>query len=288
MSEVLEPQPIEGQTQDQAAHVAGQTAPEGTETQTNEGQEGEQKRTPRMVPVTAVQQERAKRRELAAELEYWKSQAAGRSEQQQTQQAPVIPAAPNPDKFSSREEYEAAVHKHFADIARQEAREEGRKAAREEIGSGKENDARQVALTGFQQRIVAAEASIPDIVDRVQELEESPLLPHIHQDVRFELLHSEHAPQLIQALTDDPALLQTLTGNPVRAAANLARLEARLTAAPAATQHPAAPPPGPAVKPTARVTGAAPAPARDLNDPNLSPEEFSRIWDEQRNSRRRR
>lgn len=260
MSEVLEPQPIEGQNQDQAAQVAASVQdnpnPDGTQ---HEG-EGDKPKAPRMVPVTALQQERqrrqqeaAQRRELEAELAQYRSAAP-------QQQKPQEPQRPKASDFRTEEEYLDAVERYADERATRKVAPVARETV-EEILQGREQETHAKAVLGtFQQRISEAEATIPDIVERVQDLEADPLIRHVDQSIRMALLASDVAPQLIQALTDDPRRLEALTGDPVRAAFALARLEASLSQKPyaASAPNPAAPPPGPAVKTTARVSGSAP------------------------------
>lgn len=259
MSDTLEAPIIEGQSQDQPAHVAGQVQdnlnPDGLQ---QEG-EGDKPKAPRMVPVTALQQERqrrqqesAARRELEAELAQYRSAAP-------QQQKPQEPQRPKASEFRTEEEYLDAVERYADERATRKVAPVARETV-EEILHGREQETHAKAVLGtFQQRITEAEATIPDIVERVQDLEADPLIRHVDHSIRMALLASDAAPQLIQALTDDPRKLEALTGDPVRAAFALARIEASLAQKPyaASAPNPAAPPPGPAVKPTARVSGAA-------------------------------
>ena len=266
-------------------------------------------RFPKHVPIgehVRTRQERNRYRDeantLRAKLEVYERGGVQPSQgQQQERQQPAaveLPKRPVMDEFQSRDAYERAMDKWVGDVA--EAKAEAKAAEkieakfreRDEMSARwqEEQRAAQVAQS-FTEKASAAAATVPDIQERVAYLNDPQIVQAVAPQIWLDIMESDHAADLVVELTNDTEALRRIMGDPVRAARELGRLEAKIAhgkttqATPANT---AEAPAKPAVAPTRVVRGAAPSPTKDLNDPNISPAEFSRLWDEQERNRRRR
>lgn len=237
------------------------------------------------VPLKALQEEREQKRALREERDFYKAQFEA-SKSGGATQAPEQPRQPdlskplNPNDFQSAEEFAAALE----DRATQKAIAK----IREETQGANHSQAVERVTKEYAQRIHGSVERHPDIVERAQYLDEV-VAGRIHPDIGLELVSNPLAADLVVELTNNPDSLRAiLDPNPIRAAKALAGIESRISSQTAPTNDQPAPEGRPAITPTPRISGGSAPRPKDLNDPNLSSEEFSKLWDAQRTNRRKR
>lgn len=270
MSAEIETQPTE--TPEVEAPEVQKLETEGAETEGGEGtQENAEPKPPAMIPRARFNQvlHRAKAAEEALRA------------LQMPQQAPPQPAKPaeklDPAKFSSLEEYETAV--------RREAAEEARRQILEEFQAESQTKEARKLLTEFNARLTTAAKENPEYVEAFEYLDSPAVADRLDVGVGAALLESEVGPQLMREIAFNPEILQRIIDQPARTALReIGRLEAKILSQKDAKS---ATPPPPPLRTTTGIKGSAPV-TKDLNDPNLSMEEFSKLFDKTTGKRFRR
>lgn len=199
-----------------------------TEQNTEEGSEPEQSKA-----VKELIAQRKRRQQAEQDAAYWRGVAEARGGKQETTPAPVVqaptnqaPVAPNSDQFETWEDYEKAKDKYLIAQAKYEIIQESRK---QQFAS-----AQQQKQATFQRRMEEASKEDPTITEIVQDR----TLP-LHERALSIVYESDVAPQLLKALNNDrkeaTRLFQLFNTNPILAAREFGKLEAKLANAPKPT-----------------------------------------------------
>jgi hypothetical protein len=209
--------------QGQQASTEAQGAAEGQQqeeqAQGNEGQQTERDEKGRFKGVQPRIDELTRaRREAEREAAYWKAVAAGTQSPAQ-----AAPQRPDPANFEKYDDYIDALTDWKAEqaVAKRMEADSTRKVA-------------ETRAQTFAERQVQARTAMPDY-DEVVGGSDTPITQHVGEVI----LESELGPQLAYHFAKNPDVLLRLNGmNPVQAAREIGKLEATLSAKPAA---PAAP-----------------------------------------------
>lgn len=244
-----------------------QEAPETATTGNEEGQGQEQNhegegRYVKAVPIREhinVRRERNAYRDeanaLRAELEAAKSGRQAPTEGSEF----TIPPRPKPEDFveKGREAYDEALDKWEQErdqIVEKRAEQKITKSAEER----KAKEHADAVTNSFIEATRAAVADVPDIEDRVASLNDPDIVRSVHPSIWLDIMASEAAIDIVVELTDDMRALQKIMGNPITAARELGKMEARILArkeSPVKTAEPVKPVPAA----TRTVRGVAPA-----------------------------
>lgn len=264
----------EVEIQQTPAATPAETAPEGQQGAENHQEEH---RFPKHVPIgehVKTRQERNRYRDeantLRAKLEVYERGGVQPQGQQQAQEPakPELPKRPSMDTFKTRDEYESAVDEWAVQVAEAKAeakaneRIEAKFRERDEMSQrGQAEQALAKTVERFTAKTAAAAATVPDINDRVAYLNDPEIVAAVAPQIWQDIMDSDAAAELVVELTNDVNALQRLMGDPIRAARELGRLEAKIAhgkvpsgetgSAPAAPQKPS-------VAPTRTVRGPTP------------------------------
>ncbi|CAB4153051.1 hypothetical protein UFOVP602_37 [uncultured Caudovirales phage] len=241
---------------------------EQTESDDEEGEEEEQLVIKR-AKYNRLQRDLRIARSQAAYAERLQQQAAQeRQPQYQPQNAQNQAVSEiDPAKYNSVEEYTAAVVKRTQEITKAEARQE---FEREQSQNQSQREAKAL-IDSFQKKAAKVSRDIPDAVEAFEHLDTLARAGRFADGVGRALLESDLSPQIMSALYNDPDLLDKVMDKPLATAMKeIWKLEVRLESQPKA--EPAK------LRPTGALKGGYQKP-RDLNDPNMSMDEFSKKFD---------
>lgn len=195
---------------------------------------------------------------LRAELE---SLRAGKPIQ--AEQRDEMPKKPKLEDYKdrTRDEYEADLDK-WAEERDKVVERRAKDRTSQETQASRFQEHAQTVTQGFIEAQQAAKATVPDIDQRVMALNDPDIVQSVHPSIWLDIMSSPAAIDIVVELTDDMRALERLQGNPISAARELGKLEAKILArkeqapgrAPVAEQPKQA-----GVPPTRTVRGAAPA-----------------------------
>jgi len=212
---------------------------ESTETPEETADEGSQPTTEHKVDVKELIAERKKKQVARQEAAYWKGKADATSlqtpkvseePQRQLQSSHGAPAEPASDNFDSWDDYEKAHARYLVDLAKHEIRQEQHQYVVQQQRATQQSRA-QEERANFETRIEKAAESNPTILS-IMEDETLPL----HTSALPLVYDSEVAPELLLALNKDrkeaTRIFHLFNSNPILAARELGKLEAKLMSAP--------------------------------------------------------
>lgn len=197
-------------------------------------------------------------------------------QQSRPEEGKQTPGDVDPASYSTFEEYRAALaDKVRADTLREFEREQQSARGRHEA----EN-----VLKTFQQKAAKAAIANPDLPDAIGYLDSSVVSSRLDHGVGLAILESDVSTDLMLELYRNDDILSQLIDAPARKALRvIGQIEERLKSKQAPTP---ARVPEREIKPTTGLRGGYSRP-KDLNDPSLSIDEFSKMWDEQNSKRKK-
>lgn len=235
-------EPIEGAAEAGAEDAVLETQDDVVETPgddaaaAEEGQAEQPK--PKKTARERIDELTAARREAEREAEYWRAKALQPAQEARRPQAEAATEEPEPDPADY--EYGELDVNFIRDIARHEMRRE----FREELAQRDMWQSVQTRLEAFNRKVVE---QFPD--GEPDGLVALRALPSLSQAVTDVILASDNGPKLADHLGKNPRELNRLSALPPHLQAyELAKIETRLSATPAAKTATDAPPPTPQVR----------------------------------------
>jgi hypothetical protein len=214
---------------EEAEPVAEEEQSEPKEAEKEANQEGERKQNPKLekrFSEITKQREEARleaQRERQARLDL-EQRLAALEQQKQPQQAQVVDEEPQPSQFSDAFEYAKALAEYSTEKA---LAERDRQMALQ-----KEQEAQQMIIQSWAQKVQAAKAEMPDFDDMVAS---SDVV--VNNAVRDAILESDVGPKILYHLAENTDLAKKIASlNPNAALREIGKLEARFEAKPETKQ----------------------------------------------------